>query len=126
MERPCWTSFYSRWGSAFLPCPSPTLSAAIASEEKTHACRIHSWGRRDRGAPGLSHLGAPAAGKVLSDSRGGNSPMTLIGWVQIIIYGAIIVALVKPLGGYMTRVFSGEATFLSPILQPLEAVLYRT
>ena len=52
--------------------------------------------------------------------------MTLIGWVQIIIYCAIVVALVKPLGGYMTRVFSGEHTFLSPILQPIEAVLYRT
>src|SRR5262249_23780080 len=52
--------------------------------------------------------------------------MTLIGWIQIIVYCAIVVALVKPLGGYMTRVFSGERTFLSPILQPVETVLYRT
>src|SRR5262249_20053671 len=51
--------------------------------------------------------------------------MTLIGWAQIIVYCAIVVALVKPLGGYMTRVFSGERTFLSPILQPVEAVFYR-
>jgi K+-transporting ATPase ATPase A chain len=50
--------------------------------------------------------------------------MTVIGWIQIILYCAIIVALVKPLGGYMTRVFSGERTFLSPILQPVEAGLY--
>jgi potassium-transporting ATPase potassium-binding subunit len=50
--------------------------------------------------------------------------MTVIGWIQIILYCAIIVALVKPLGGYMTRVFSGERTFLSPILRPVEAGLY--
>jgi K+-transporting ATPase ATPase A chain len=50
--------------------------------------------------------------------------MTLIGWIQIILYCAIIVALVKPLGGYMTRVFNGERTFLSPLLRPLEAALY--
>jgi potassium-transporting ATPase potassium-binding subunit len=50
--------------------------------------------------------------------------MTVIGWIQIILYGAIIVALVKPLGWYMTRVFNGERTFLSPILRPVEAGLY--
>jgi potassium-transporting ATPase potassium-binding subunit len=50
--------------------------------------------------------------------------MTVIGWLQIILYCVIIVALVKPLGGYMTRVFNGERTFLSPILRPVEAGLY--
>src|SRR5690348_7681069 len=50
--------------------------------------------------------------------------MTDIGWMQIILYCAIVVALVKPLGWYMTRVFNGERTFLSPILQPVEAGLY--
>jgi potassium-transporting ATPase potassium-binding subunit len=50
--------------------------------------------------------------------------MTAIGWIQILLYCAIIVALVKPLGGYMTRVFNGEPTFLSPILRPVEAGLY--
>src|ERR1700724_1457972 len=50
--------------------------------------------------------------------------MTAIGWIQIILYCAIIVALVKPLGWYMTRVFNGERTFLSPILRPVEARLY--
>jgi len=50
--------------------------------------------------------------------------MTAIGWIQIILYCAIIVALVKPLGWYMTRVFNGERTFLSPILRPVEAGLY--
>jgi potassium-transporting ATPase potassium-binding subunit len=50
--------------------------------------------------------------------------MTLIGWLQILLLCAIILALVKPLGGYMTRVFSGERTFLSPVLRPVEAGLY--
>jgi potassium-transporting ATPase potassium-binding subunit len=50
--------------------------------------------------------------------------MTLIGWIQIILYCAIVVALVKPLGWYMTRVFNGERTFLSPVLRPVEAALY--
>ena len=50
--------------------------------------------------------------------------MTVIGWIQILLFCAIIVALAKPLGGYMTRVFNGERTFLSPILRPVEAGLY--
>jgi K+-transporting ATPase ATPase A chain len=51
--------------------------------------------------------------------------MTAIGWVQIALYCAIIVALTPVLGGYMTRVFSGERTFLAPVLRPVELVLYR-
>jgi K+-transporting ATPase ATPase A chain len=51
--------------------------------------------------------------------------MTLIGWVQILLYCAIIVALTPVLGGYMTRVFNGERTFLTPILRPVELALYR-
>ncbi|TPN80714.1 potassium-transporting ATPase subunit KdpA [Mesorhizobium sp. CU2] len=51
--------------------------------------------------------------------------MTLIGWIQILLYCAIVLLLVKPLGGYMHRVFNGDRTFLSPILRPLERVLYR-
>ncbi len=50
--------------------------------------------------------------------------MTIIGWIQILLYCAIVVALVKPLGWYMTRVFNGEPTFLSPVLRPIEAAIY--
>jgi potassium-transporting ATPase potassium-binding subunit len=50
--------------------------------------------------------------------------MTAIGWIQIILYCAIVVALVKPLGWYMTSVFNGERTFLSPILRPVESGIY--
>src|SRR3954449_13502111 len=51
--------------------------------------------------------------------------MTIIGWIQIALYCAIVVALVKPLGWFMTRVFNGERTFLTPVLRPVEVVLYR-
>jgi K+-transporting ATPase ATPase A chain len=50
--------------------------------------------------------------------------MTLIGWIQIALFCAIVVALARPLGGYMTRVFNGEGTLLSPVLRPVEAALY--
>ncbi len=50
--------------------------------------------------------------------------MTIIGWIQILLYCAIVVALVRPLGWYMTRVFNGEHTFLSPVLRPVEAAIY--
>jgi potassium-transporting ATPase potassium-binding subunit len=49
--------------------------------------------------------------------------MTINGWIQIAIFCAIVVALVKPLGWYMTAVFNGERTFLSPVLRPVESRL---
>jgi K+-transporting ATPase ATPase A chain len=51
--------------------------------------------------------------------------MTLIGWIQILVFCGLVVLLVKPLGGYMTRVFTGEWTPLSPVLGPVERGLYR-
>lgn len=51
--------------------------------------------------------------------------MTLIGWFQIALFCAVVLALVKPLGAYMTRVFAGERTILSPLLVPIERGLYR-
>src|SRR5665647_3122105 len=50
--------------------------------------------------------------------------MTTIGWIQILLYCAIIVALTPVLGAYMTRVFNGDRTFLSPLLRPVEAAMY--
>ena len=50
--------------------------------------------------------------------------MTVIGWIQILLFCAIIVAITPVLGAYMTRVFSGQRTFLSPILRPVELTLY--
>ena len=51
--------------------------------------------------------------------------MTFNGWIQIALFGALVLALVRPLGGYMTRVFAGERTLLSPLLEPVERGLYR-
>src|SRR5688572_11228438 len=51
--------------------------------------------------------------------------MTLNGWLQIALFCAAVLVLVKPLGWYMTRIFNGERTFLSPILRPIEVGLYR-
>ena len=50
--------------------------------------------------------------------------MTMNGWIQIALFSAIIIALTKPLGGYMTRVFNGERTFLSPLFHPIERLFY--
>src|ERR1700734_4570128 len=50
--------------------------------------------------------------------------MTAIGWIQIFLFCAVIVALTKPLGWYMTRVFNGERTPLSFLLRPVEPAIY--
>ncbi len=51
--------------------------------------------------------------------------MTINGWLQIAFYMAVLTALVVPLGRFMASVFEGERTFLSPVLRPVESVLYR-
>jgi K+-transporting ATPase ATPase A chain len=51
--------------------------------------------------------------------------MTVIGWVQILLFSAIVIALTPPLGAYMTRVFNGERTFLSVIIRPVEVAIYK-
>src|SRR5580658_3285969 len=51
--------------------------------------------------------------------------MTTNGWIQILLYCVVIIAITAPLGGYMTRVFAGERTLLTPVLRPVERVVYR-
>jgi potassium-transporting ATPase potassium-binding subunit len=51
--------------------------------------------------------------------------MTGNGWLQILIFIAVLVALMRPLGLYMARVFEGERTFLDPVLKPFERLIYR-
>jgi K+-transporting ATPase ATPase A chain len=51
--------------------------------------------------------------------------MTLNGWLQITVFFAVVLALTKPMGSYMTRVFSRESTWLDPVLCPCERLLYR-
>src|SRR6195256_2633710 len=50
--------------------------------------------------------------------------MTMNGWIQIALYSVIIIAITKPFGGYLTRVFNGERTLLSPVLRPIERAVY--
>jgi potassium-transporting ATPase potassium-binding subunit len=50
--------------------------------------------------------------------------MTIIGWVQIALFSVIVILIARPFGGYMTRVFAGERTFLSPVLRPVERAIY--
>ena len=51
--------------------------------------------------------------------------MTAIGWLQAIIFFALVIALTKPLGAYMARVFEGQRTLLSPVFVPVERLIYR-
>ena len=46
-------------------------------------------------------------------------------WTQLALYLAALIALTPLLGGFMARVFAGERTFLSPILAPVELLIYR-
>jgi K+-transporting ATPase ATPase A chain len=51
--------------------------------------------------------------------------MTANGWFQILFFLALIFLVTKPMGVYMTRVFSRERTFMDPVLRPIEKLLYR-
>ena len=51
--------------------------------------------------------------------------MTMIGWLQIGLLFACVIAAAKPLGVYMAHVFNGEKTFLQPVLRPLENTFYK-
>jgi K+-transporting ATPase ATPase A chain len=51
--------------------------------------------------------------------------MTANGWLQIVVYLAVIFAITKPLGVFMARVFNRERTFLDPMARPIERLLYR-
>ena len=51
--------------------------------------------------------------------------MTGNAWLQIIVFLAVLLLLVKPLGGYMARVYDGEPVLLGKVLGPLERLFYR-
>src|ERR1700682_1459386 len=51
--------------------------------------------------------------------------MTTNGWIQIAVCVALILAITKPLGVFMARVFNRERTFLDPVVRPIERLLYR-
>ena len=51
--------------------------------------------------------------------------MTSHGWFQILLYFLLILALARPMGTYMTKVFERRGTLLDWLLAPLERALYR-
>jgi K+-transporting ATPase ATPase A chain len=51
--------------------------------------------------------------------------MSAWSWLQLAFYGIVLLALVKPLGAFMARVYQGERTFLHPLLVPIERFFYR-
>src|ERR1700722_18870577 len=50
--------------------------------------------------------------------------MTANGWFQILVFLGLILAVTKPMGVFMARVFSRERTFLDPVMRPVERLLY--
>jgi K+-transporting ATPase ATPase A chain len=51
--------------------------------------------------------------------------MTLNGWLQILFYFVLILAVTKPLGVFMANVFERRKTFLDPVMRPFERLIYR-
>lgn len=51
--------------------------------------------------------------------------MGLFSLVQYALFLLIVAVLVKPVGGYLSRVFGGEKTFLDPVLRPVERSIYK-
>ena len=51
--------------------------------------------------------------------------MTINGLVQIGLYFVVLLALVKPLGWYMARVYEGQPCGLDRLVGPLERLVYR-
>ncbi|HEV7746455.1 MAG TPA: potassium-transporting ATPase subunit KdpA [Pyrinomonadaceae bacterium] len=51
--------------------------------------------------------------------------MSLNGWLQILLFIGIIIAIAKPVGVFMTHVFNGERTFMHPVVRPVERLIYR-
>jgi potassium-transporting ATPase potassium-binding subunit len=51
--------------------------------------------------------------------------MTLNGYIQLGLYLVVLLALAKPLGGFMARVYMGQSSGLDRVLGPMERLIYR-
>jgi K+-transporting ATPase ATPase A chain len=51
--------------------------------------------------------------------------MTGNGWFQIFLFFCLVLALTKPLGNFLYRVYERKPTFLDPLLHPVERLIYR-
>src|SRR5581483_10627432 len=95
------------------------LRARLRGGKQSNECRIHHQ-RTDRGAAaGLLALRAAQAGEVLAEAT-----MTLNGWLQLAVFFLAVLAVTKPLGIWMTKVFTGEKTWMSRVLGPVERLIY--
>ena len=52
-------------------------------------------------------------------------PVTLNGVLQVLIFLVIVLLVTKPIGLYLTKIFAGERTWLSPVFVPVERLFYR-
>src|SRR5258708_4031602 len=52
-------------------------------------------------------------------------PVTLNSVVQVLLFVILLLLITKPLGLYLTKVFAGERTWLSPVCVPIERLFYR-
>jgi potassium-transporting ATPase potassium-binding subunit len=41
-------------------------------------------------------------------------------WLQLILFFVVLACLIVPVGGFIAKVYTGERTFLSPVLDPVE------
>lgn len=51
--------------------------------------------------------------------------MNIYNWIQIAVYLVVLIALAKPLGSFMAKVYEGKPTFLTRLLAPVERFIYR-
>jgi|HubBroStandDraft_4_1064222.scaffolds.fasta_scaffold00918_7 K+-transporting ATPase ATPase A chain len=51
--------------------------------------------------------------------------MTVNGWLQIVVFLVLVLAVTKPIGVFITRVFNRERTFMDPVLRPAERLIYK-
>ena len=52
-------------------------------------------------------------------------PVTVNSVVQVLLYLVIVLLITKPMGLYLTKIFAGERTWLSPVFVPVEHLFYR-
>src|SRR5215467_5196966 len=79
--------------------------------------RIDYWFDGVGAAAYLPGVRFVAPGEVLT--------MTVNGWLQILLFFAIILLITKPMGVFIAHVFNREKTFLDPVLRPVERLIYR-
>jgi K+-transporting ATPase ATPase A chain len=51
--------------------------------------------------------------------------MNIYSWIQLIFYIVVLLALAKPLGSFMAKVYEGKPTFLDRVFGPVERFIYR-